>query len=172
MSKPTILQDAQAELNCRARGRDARRKRLEAAGVPLERKALARWVWERSKDEQQSKGYWFRPESVRLGNEDEQLPTFGRFGCRVSAELPMTWSVEVDGEKKWMWRAGGVIGGHHDTADEAMRAAVRTLESAGYLGNWREAVERAIEMCRARHEEHCEKSEAYKRAYGQTEVRG
>lgn len=46
-----------------------------------------------------------------------------------------------------------------------MHAAVRTLESAGYLGNWRDAMKEAIEMCRARHEEHCEKSEAYKRAY-------
>ena len=91
-----LMQDARHELNFRSRGREERIARLQAAGVPLEREALAAWLAAETVKQQEAEGYLFAFDVIRrktgaMGQElkvDLALPHTHRIGITIVAAKP------------------------------------------------------------------------------------
>jgi len=143
MTMNELIHAARHVLNGRRRGREQRLALLAKHGVPTEYSELQKWLASATRDVQQADGYWFRGWSARTSNGVEaDLPTFGKFGCRISAAKPRTFF--IDDETGWGFDFSGecgVSGVGCETEQEAQQRAEETLRRNGFVPEWRVAAE-------------------------------
>ena len=110
----------------------------------------------------------FKGDSGRTQNVGSGIEEFGKYSAIVRQANVTASLVELDDEHGWQWiGANGCSGGLYGSEEEAMRNGIAWMVRQGYTDNQQGARESAIAAAQKRHREHCERSDSYRKHFGE-----
>jgi hypothetical protein len=115
---------------------------------------------------------FFKADSIRVKNNGyagNAGAMFGKFSAIVREETIRV--IEMDDSKEFDERFGCIIawGSHiwgYATEAEAFAAGVNAMNNVGWTTDKQTAIEEAVQLAKARHEEKAKESKSYAQRYG------